>query len=239
MSPCIERSHGRERERDESPSRYEAMWDEYSRFWDAEPYFRRFRFLGDEWGPDEWVRQIVGAYAAPYLRPESRALEIGPGGGRYTVRLAPLCFELACVDVSGEMLARLERRLAHYGHVAYEKGNGRDLGAFPEKSVDFVFAFNVFVQLEIEDVYGYLLEIERVLSPGGAASIHYASLSSEEGFAYFLSQRERWAADPGQRGRFSMMTLETMNLLAGRAGLVVARNESVGRDAMAVLRKKS
>jgi ubiquinone/menaquinone biosynthesis C-methylase UbiE len=219
------------------PSRYETLWDEYALFWDAEPYFRRFRFIGDEWGSDDWVRQIVDTYAAPYLRAESRVLEIGPGGGRYTVRLAPLCAELACVDVSGEMIARLKRRLAHFGHVSYQKGNGRDLSAIGTSSQNFVFSFNVFVQLAIEDVYGYLSEIARILAPGGVAALHYACLSGEEGWKHFLSQREKWAADPCQRGRFGELTLATMDLLADRAGLSVDRNQIVSRDAMVVLRK--
>ena len=221
----------------EPPSRYEALWDEYSRIWDSDPHFRRYRFLGDEWGPDEWVSGVVENWASPYLRPESCALEIGPGGGRYTIRLAPLCAELACVDVSGEMLARVRRRLAHFGHVRCVKGNGRDLGTIADDRVDFAFSCNVFVQLGIEDVYGYLVELERVLSPGGVAAIHYASLSGDEGFRYFLEQRERWAADPCQRGRFCELTLPTMDLLVQRARLTVVRNETLGRDAMTVVRK--
>jgi hypothetical protein len=69
----------REREEEKAPagppSRYESLWDEYSRYWDMDPHFRRYRYLGDEWGSDEWVKHIVDTYAAPYLRAESLALD--------------------------------------------------------------------------------------------------------------------------------------------------------------------
>ena len=222
---------------DAPASHYETIWDDYSRRWDEDPHFRRYRHLGDEWGPDEWVSGVIEGFAKPYLRPESVALEIGPGGGRYTMRLAPLCAEIFGVDVSNEMLSRAERRLAHHGHVHFAKGNGRDLGAIPDASVNFVFSFNVFVQLALEDVHGYLEEIARVLTPNGVAALHYATLSTDEGFAYFRQHRESWSKDPLQRGRFGPLTLDAMAFLAASVGLGVLRNEPIGRDAMVVLQK--
>ncbi len=216
-------------------SRYERAWDDYSRFWDRDPFFRAYGYLGDEWGSDDWVRHCVETHVKPWITPESRALEIGPGGGRYTIRVAPLCRSLVCVDASSEMIRRSERRLAHLGHVEFVKGNGTDLSGIPGESVDFAFSFNVFVQLAIEDVYGYLEELKRVLSPDGIAVIHYASLSGDDGWKHFIARRREWSADPLQRGRFGEMTIAMMDLFADRAGLAVVKNQTMARDAVAVL----
>ncbi|HKD99700.1 MAG TPA: methyltransferase domain-containing protein [Planctomycetota bacterium] len=215
-------------------SRHEASWDQYSNLWDRYEEFRAYRWLGDEWGPEELVRHIVDTYAAPYLRPESRVLEIGPGGGRYTRYLIERCASLTAIDVSSRMLERSRRRFAEVEHARFVKGNGHDLAPIADASVDFAFSCNVFVQLDLEDVFGYLAELRRVLAPGGVASIHYADFSGPEGWMHFLQSRERWADDPLQRGRFCELTLSTMEMLAARAGLSVLRNQYVARDAILV-----
>jgi ubiquinone/menaquinone biosynthesis C-methylase UbiE len=239
VPPVLEPSlRGRAPDAPNPASRYERLWDEYSLLWDRDPAFRRFAHLGDEWGPEEYVRHVVGDYVAPHCAPGARALEIGPGGGRYTARLAPLARSLACVDVSTRMLERVRRRFADAPHVETVHGNGSDLGAIEDGSVDFAFAHNVFVQLHLEDVFGYLAELARVLAAGGRASIHYASLSNPEGWRHFLEHRSSWSADPCQRGRFCPLALSTMDLLAERAGLSVVENRPLGRDAIVVLARE-
>jgi SAM-dependent methyltransferase len=182
------------------------------------------------------VRHVIDAYARPYLVPASRVLEIGPGGGRYTALLLEHCASLLGVDVSARMVERLRRRFAAEPRATFVQGSGHDLVLVPDRSIDFACACNVFVQLEVEDVWGYLVELARVLRPGGHAALHYADLSNPEGFEYFTAQRTKWIRDFGKRGRFCELTLATMALLAERAGLTVVRNQYVGRDSMVVVR---
>lgn len=218
-------------------TRYERQWDDYSRFWDEDPHFRRYRFLGDEWGSEEWIAHNVDTFVLPYLDRSSRVVEIGPGGGRYTARLIGNCAELIGVDVSGEMVRRAAERFRHHDSVRIQKGDGRTLAGIGDGEIDLVFSFNTFVQIGLEDLYGYLLEIGRVLRPGGHAVLQYAEFSGDEGWSYFLSQRNAWSDDPEQRGRFCELTLSSMDLLADRAGLEVARNQHVARDGLVVVRR--
>ncbi|MFN0206384.1 MAG: class I SAM-dependent methyltransferase [Planctomycetota bacterium] len=216
-------------------ARYARAWDEYSDYWDQNSYYRQYKHLGDEWGPDEWVHHVIDTYAKPYLSTNANVLEIGPGGGRYTKHLLENCSALVAVDVSRKMAIRAHRRFSKLQNFSCLVGSGRDLRDIPAASIDFAFSMNVFVQIEIEDFYSYLLELKRTLKIGGNAAIHYAVFSNEEGWNYFNSQREKWSADPCQRARFTVMTLATADLLAQRAGLAVVRNQYCGRDAMMIL----
>lgn len=219
------------------PTSYEESWDEYSRIWDKHPYFGQFLYLGDEWGDDRWVAYNVTTFVTPYVTASDTVLELGPGGGRYTAQVLPSVAGLIGVDVSQEMIRRLTHRFTDQPHATFIKGDGRTLAGVEDASVDHVFSFNCFVQLELEDFFGYLLEIARVLRPGGRASLQYAEFSGLEGWKHFESHREAWSHDPSVRGRFHPLTLQTVDLLAERAGLICDRNQSVARDAIVVLRK--
>jgi ubiquinone/menaquinone biosynthesis C-methylase UbiE len=167
---------------------------------------------------------------------DSRVLEIGPGGGRYTKYLIDRAALTWAVDCSAEMLRRCAKRFGGSAAARFIKNNGHDLAEIPAASFDYACAFNVFVQLDVEDVFGYLLELRRVLAPGGICCIHYAEISGPEGWSYFQHNRCGWAVDPAQRGRFGVLTLATMKMLAERAGLEVTRNQAFGRDAVLVAR---
>lgn len=217
--------------------RYQAIWDAYSDEWDANAYYRQFRFLGDEWGTDDWVNYNLDTFVRPYLTPTSTVLEIGPGGGRYTAAILPHCGRLLAVDTSERMLDRLRRRFVNQPRLEIAHGDGTSLRGIEDASMDLAYSFNVFVQLELVDIYNYLCELQRVLRHGGVATLQYAQINSDAGFAYFDGHRFAWSARPEQRGRFTELTLDMMDRLVDRAGLVCRRNQIVARDAVVVVEK--
>jgi SAM-dependent methyltransferase len=219
-------------------SQYEQLWDDYSRWWDSEAGLsKQYQHLGDEWGDDAWAQRNVDSFVLPYLSKDSKVLEIGPGGGRYTAPVAEHCAQVFGVDVSSLMVERLRNRFGINNRHIFFKGNGYDLSDVPDDYLDFVFSFNVFVQLEFEDIVSYLKEIKRVLKPGGKAALHYATISNQDGWVYFLDHCRDWRNHPKPRGRFCELTLDTMALLAKRLSLRLLTNQPVGRDAMLVLEK--
>lgn len=219
-------------------STYERLWDEYSRWWDSKDGLsNRHQYLGDEWGDDAWVRMNVESFVLPHLSKDSKVLEIGPGGGRYTASVAEHCAQVMGVDVSPLMVERLQNRFGINDRLVFFKGSGHDLSGVPDDSVDFVFSFNVFVQLEFEDIVSYLREIKRVLKPGGKAALHYATISNTAGWAYFLDHCQEWMNRPNARGHFCELTLDTMALLTERLSLRLLTNQPVGRDALVVFEK--
>ena len=133
---------------------------------------------GLEWGDPEVVepfRFIRDRYILPYVKPEHVAVEIGPGGGRWTRYL--LGFRtLYVVDYHPELLAEL-RRSFNKPNMKFVKNDGYDFPGIPEASVDFVFCFDCFVHLDAHLIRAYLENIGRILRPGGNAVVHYSDKS--------------------------------------------------------------
>jgi ubiquinone/menaquinone biosynthesis C-methylase UbiE len=160
-------------------NRYANDWNAYSAAWEQQ-YGARYRHLGDEWCDDGTAqrtheRRVMGL-VEPWLRPETRALEIGPGGGKWTVRLAPRVASLTVFDVAHAMLDRTRDRCREEGlsNVSFALGDGNGLTGIADESLDLVFSYDVFVHVALEDTVAYIDDLVRVLKPGGVAIIHHA-----------------------------------------------------------------
>lgn len=117
---------------------------------------------------------VVKAYIEPNVTSGSTVLEIGPGGGRWTkyllhartivlVELNPIFF-----DYLNDRFPGVKEKFRCY------QTAGDELNGIESASVDFVFTFGTFVHLEPEVIQSYLQHIERVLRPGGMATLQYA-----------------------------------------------------------------
>ena len=137
---------------------------------------------GLHWGDPQkgpLLREARMKYIYPYLHPDHRAIEIGPGGGRWTRYLLGFG-ELIGVDYHQELLDELTRNFKA-PHLKLVKNNGTDFPGVEDKSVDFIFSWGVFVHLDPPIIQNYLHEMRRVLKPGGNAVIHYADKTKPEG----------------------------------------------------------
>ena len=103
------------------------------------------------------------------LTKNSRVLEIGCGMARVGRELAPHVGEWHGADISRNMLEKARERTAHLSNVHLHELSDVSLAQFPTESFDFVYATTVFMHLDKEDLYQYLLESHRVLRPGGMA----------------------------------------------------------------------
>ena len=133
---------------------------------------------GLEWGDPEVVeplRFIRDRYVLPYVRPEEVAVEIGPGGGRWTRYLLRF-HTLYVVDYHAELLEEL-RRSFDKPNMRFIRNEGCDFPGIPAESVDFVFTFGCFVHLEVHLIGAYLENIRRILRPGGNAVVQYSDKS--------------------------------------------------------------
>lgn len=104
----------------------------------------------------------------------SKALEIGYGGGRLVHAAAHLFSHVIGVDIhqySDFVLDLL--RLRNVENVTLRQTDGKSLPV-DDCSVDFVYSFIVFIHLSSPKVLEkYLAEIFRVLKPDGIASLYY------------------------------------------------------------------
>jgi ubiquinone/menaquinone biosynthesis C-methylase UbiE len=210
-----------------SPNRYANDWNAYSAMWD-DHYGSRYRNLGDEWCDDGTAQRareqrLFAQVAEPRLSPQTRVLEIGPGGGKWTVRLAPIAGHVTVFDVADAMLERTRRRCDQEGltNVSFQLGNGADLTPLPDASQHVVFSYDVFVHIALEDTVTYLQEIARVLTDGGVAIIHHAVADTRDAWDRIESHNDWYRHRANTMGQYYYYSHDALERLYGRAGLRV------------------
>lgn len=82
------------------------------------------------------------------------ALEVGPGWGSYTMTLAELCREVACVDLSRDVLDFVLRAGAERGRDNITAFHAKWEAFTPERRYDLVFGYNCFYrQADLADCF--------------------------------------------------------------------------------------
>ena len=162
------KAHGRQRV---NSGRY---WDYYVKKWELQGGGDSYRYLGCEWKNEERFLELLESHAAP----DKTALEIGCGGGRITARAVELFGHVHAADPSAEMLKK-SRAGVTADNVSFSQLDGFTLAGFPDASVDFVFSHDVFVHFSSLQVYPYLIEMTRVLKPGGVGLISFNEPADE------------------------------------------------------------
>ncbi len=144
----------------------------------------RDTLYGLQWGdPDSSppLRYVRDHFVLQYVGPDCTAVEIGPGGGRWT-RYVLGAKRLYAVDYHGELLDELATRF-HPENLVLVKNNGADFPGIPDESVDFVFSFGTFVHFDIDLIDRYLANLRRILRAGATVVIQYSDKSKPRGRA--------------------------------------------------------
>ncbi len=229
---------------DASTHRYANDWNAYSAAWD-EQYGGRYRHLGDEWCDDGTADRAherrVTDLVEPWIRPGTRALEIGPGGGKWTVRLAPRVHSLIVFDVADAMLARTRQRCEAEGlaNVSFVLGDGHGLTGVPDESLDLVFSYDVFVHIALEDTVAYIDELVRVLAPGGAAIVHHA-VAETAAAGNRIESHNDWYRDRSHTlGQYYYHSREGLRRAYERAGFEIVESWDSYCTAVFTVRKEA
>lgn len=190
---------------------------------------------GDEWDGqaracgiayDDWKARITARYQ-PLLARGGTIVEIGPGHGRWSQWLVEQAGLLVLCDISPNCLDACRARLAGRGHIRTHVSQGADLPADLTGKVDAVWSYDCLVHVGPRECERYLIEIARVLRPGGVAVVHHADRRGEwfhrvaAAVRWFRGKRES-TTDCGWRSRVSRRDIRRW---ARRAGLVVERQE--------------
>lgn len=139
---------------------------------------------GMQWGnPDERPDLVAvrDRFVWPFVHPDKIAVEIGPGGGRWTRYLLP-CRILYVVDHYQELIDEL-RRCFHAPNMQFVRNSGTDFPGIEKSSVDLVFSYGTFVHFSLAMIEDYLTEIATILKPGGDCIIQYADKTKPVGAA--------------------------------------------------------
>jgi SAM-dependent methyltransferase len=106
-----------------------------------------------------------------------KALEIGCGPGRLMRPMARHFAEIHGVDVSDQMIQLAKSNLADLPNAKVYATDGASLRQFADASIDFVYSYAVFQHIPSREVVvQYLMEIHRVLKPGGFARLQFNGL---------------------------------------------------------------
>jgi phospholipid N-methyltransferase len=145
---------------------------------------------GTEWGDIEDVPPLARTlqrWVTPYVDANQVAVEIGPGGGRWTRHLLGFS-KLYVVEYYDEVRREFERNFGGRRNLSVIKNNGSDFPGIPPKSVDFCFSFGVFVHLETHIIEKYLENIKTIIKDTGNVVLHYSDMNKimaqeNEGFS--------------------------------------------------------
>lgn len=140
----------------------------------------RLGVYGLQWGdPNEvtYLKFIRDKYILPHINFDHAAVEIGPGGGRWTRYL--LSFRaLYTVDYHQELLDELQKTLKT-PNLTLIKNSGTDFPGIPHNSIDFVFSFGVFVHLEKDLISAYLKSLYTIVTSKANIVIQYSDKTKE------------------------------------------------------------
>lgn len=153
----------------------------------------------------------------------SRVLEIGCGLARVGRELAPHVGEWHGADISSGMLGRARERLKGLSNVHLHELSEVTLGQFADASFDFVYATTVFMHLDKEDLYQYVLESFRVLKPGGRAFFDTWNLLHPDTFRMWEESQRCNVGASKVRGRIQFSTAPEIRRYLENAGFLVER----------------
>jgi ubiquinone/menaquinone biosynthesis C-methylase UbiE len=133
------------------------------------------QLYGLEWGDPEVFRPLKfvrDQYLLPYVNPQHTAVEIGPGGGRWTRYLLGFG-QLYVVDYHAELLQELKKHF-NRPNMQFVHNHGTDFPGIADDSIDFIFSFGCFVHLDAHLIEQYLKNMRRILKGTGNALIQYS-----------------------------------------------------------------
>ncbi len=207
----------------------------YRRFWEEAAATDSLHAIADQDTPETFeVSGRSDANRAWEVLPDSDAvvLEIGCGTGRVLQHLAGRYREVHGIDIAGEMVKQGEHRLGGVPNIHFHQGNGYDLEAFADESVDLVYSALVFQHMPKTVAYNYFQETRRVLRPGGLFLFQVPNLLDGPQFEQFNHFAQPWFVEHPYPMYF-WTPAEVVQLLI-RAGLPI---EHLSQDMVVLARK--
>ena len=141
---------------------------------------QKLGIYGLQWGDPEVNRPlkfIRDRYILPYINFDHDAVEIGPGGGRWTRYLLSF-HRLYAVDYHQELLDELQKSFK-IPNLTLIRNSGADFPGIPPESVDFVFSFGVFVHLEQDTIRAYFQALYPIVTDSANIVIQYSDKTKE------------------------------------------------------------
>jgi SAM-dependent methyltransferase len=183
---------------------------------------------------EEWSRAWGGSEAQwfgcifPRLHafmPVGTVLELGPGFGRWTRFLRPLCDRMVLVDLSERCITACRQTFGEDRSMEYHVNDGRSLTMIADASIDFAFSFDSLVHAEVDVIESYISQLSDKLTADGIAFLHHSN------FAALLEQADAGSQDGGEMDnrhwRSETVSAEIVSAIADRSNMTVVSQERV------------
>lgn len=149
------------------PFHYIASW---RTDWNPESFFQS--------GEQDYERFVAPVFDRSQWHPDGKCmLELGCGAGRMTRSFARRFSHVIAFDISSEMLRRAQAFSPDVPNVDWTLGNGMDLSAVADHSVDFAFSYIVLQHMpEADFALRYIREMLRTLRREGIFLFQFNSI---------------------------------------------------------------
>ncbi len=180
------------------------------------------KYYGIEWGNPESepaLIKIKNHFVLPFIKNEHVALEIGPGGGRWTQYL--LGFNrLYCIDINDEFFPYLKKRFESNNNLIFIQNQGIDFPDIQSYSIDYLFSFGTFVHLDVEIIREYIKNMKQILKKDANVVLNYSEI-----------KKPKSAANKG----FSKNTAEIMHKIIEKEGFSISDEDVVSHHTNIVI----
>ncbi|EEP73309.1 methyltransferase [Micromonospora sp. ATCC 39149] len=174
------------------------------------------------------------------LGPESEIFEIGSGEGIMAAGLADRVRAVLCADVSRSFLDKARATCEGRENVSYHHIENDFLEKLPTAAFDAGFSLNVFIHLNVFEVFLYFRQIRRILRPGGLFCFNFLDLGDNtRGFFHTYAERYRDANPVEFKGFLNWHGVELMTGIAAEAGLTPVTDKMINHDGVVFLTLRS
>jgi chitin disaccharide deacetylase len=228
----------------------------YGRYWDY--YVERFEsrkaedangeleWPGDEWGsPAAWKKRFDGLFPAARIADWHRAVEIGPGSGKYTLKLLEeSAAEVRGYDVSERFLEVCRERCQEHvgsGRLGLHRLAAVDPGQLLDdlrdagwaRRVDGFYSIDVMVHIDLQYLVVYWMTAGMVLRPGGHLVMTLNDVTHEPGFEKLMRDISWTFPSQGRAlgsGKFEWLSPDIIASVLPRIGFRIEKLVHNGRD---------
>jgi ubiquinone/menaquinone biosynthesis C-methylase UbiE len=203
-------------------------FESYKQFWNNQAQTPEAALAAVDGSTDEAIVRRTGRFAAAQMRAAldiqagDRVLELGCGVGRIGKELAADCAHWTGVDISEQMISHAQERMAALDNVDFYQLQRSSLEMIPDTSIDKAYSLAVLCHMDKEDLFLYLEELHRILTPGGLIYLDTWNLAHPIGWKRWQYEVRFWQrSDQIQRkdiARNQFCTPDELKLYAEKAG---------------------
>jgi hypothetical protein len=214
---------------------YARFWDQYAESWDRlKPDNGDFDWPGDEWGnPEWWARMYQQLFVPAGVEQWERAVEIGPGSGKYTLKvLESSKGTIRGYDISASFLQVCKTRCDEeikQGRLSLHMLNASDPASGLSdltacgwrRKVDGFYSIASMVHVDLQYLIAYFITAGLVLRPQGKLVMTLATPTNELGFEKLLGDISifwRSQSQPSGSAKFEWVSPDMIESILSRLG---------------------